>query len=88
MDEVAYPTLESINEVLDILQSNGIKTIDTAKIYKNSEELLGKVHADSRFILDSKYPGGLSPVPSTPESLVTSLNESLAHLQTNQVSFS
>ncbi|CAI7588789.1 unnamed protein product [Penicillium crustosum] len=85
MDEVAYPTLESINEVLDILQSNDIKTIDTAKIYNNSEELLGKVHADSRFTIDSKYPGGFSPDPSTPESLVTSLNESLARLQTNQL---
>lgn len=86
MDEVAYPTLESINETFDILQSNGIKTIDTAKLYNNCEELLGKVHADSRFTIDSKYPGGFSPDPSTPESLVTGLNESLARLQTNQVS--
>lgn len=88
MNEAAYPTLESIEEALDILQSNGIKTIDTAKIYNNSEELLGKVHADSRFTIDSKYPGGFSPDPSTPESLVTSLNESLARLQTGQVSCS
>ncbi|KGO77324.1 Aldo/keto reductase [Penicillium italicum] len=85
MDEVSYPTLESINEVLNILQAKGIKTLDTAKIYNNSEELLGKLHADSRFILDSKYPGGFSPEPSTPESFATALNESLARLQTDQL---
>lgn len=87
MDQAAYPTLESISEVLDILHDKGIKSIDTAKIYSNSEELLGKLHADSRFAIDSKFPGGFRPEPSTPESLVTSLNESLALLQTNQVSF-
>lgn len=88
MDEVSYPTLESINEVLDVLQAKGIKTIDTAKLYNNSEELLGELHADSRFTIDSKYPGGFGPEPSTPESFVTTLNESLALLQTDQVSFS
>ncbi|CAI7586711.1 unnamed protein product [Penicillium glandicola] len=85
MDEVAYPTLESINEVLDILHAKGIKIIDTAKLYKNSEELLGKLHADSRFIIDSKYPGGFSSEPSTPESFLASLDESLALLQTDQL---
>ncbi|KAI3152085.1 hypothetical protein CBS147325_1888 [Penicillium roqueforti] len=85
MDQAAYPTLESISEVLDILHDKGIKSIDTAKIYSNSEELLGKLHADSRFAIDSKFPGGFRPEPSTPESLVTSLNESLALLQTNQL---
>ncbi|KGO41267.1 Aldo/keto reductase subgroup [Penicillium expansum] len=85
MDEVSYPTLESINEVFDILQAKGITTLDTAKIYNNSEEQLGKLHAESRFTIDSKYPGGFSPEPSTPESFNTILNESLAHLQTNQL---
>ncbi|KAJ5385022.1 Aldo/keto reductase subgroup [Penicillium concentricum] len=85
MDEVAYPTLESINEVLDILQANGINHIDTAKFYNNSEALLGKIHAESRFTIDSKYPGGFAPEPSTPESFVANLNQSLALLQTAQL---
>ena len=87
MAQAAYPTLESITEVLDILHAKGIQTIDTAKIYDNSEELLGKAHAGSRFAINSKFPGGLGPEPSTPESIVTSLNESLALLQIKQVSF-
>ncbi|KAJ5959934.1 Aldo/keto reductase subgroup [Penicillium vulpinum] len=85
MDEVAYPTLESINEVLDILEAKGIKHIDTAKLYNNSEELLGKIHADSRFTIDSKYPGGFSSEPSTPDSFLADLNRSLALLQTDQL---
>ncbi|KAJ5531547.1 Aldo/keto reductase subgroup [Penicillium freii] len=85
MDEVAYPTLESINEVLDILQANGINHIDTAKYYNNSEELLGKLHAESRFTIDSKYPGGFASEPSTPESFNANLNRSLSLLQTDQL---
>ncbi|CAP94794.1 hypothetical protein E8E15_004183 [Penicillium rubens] len=85
VDKVSYPTLESIREVLNILHAKGIKNIDTAKRYGNSEELLGKLQAHSRFTIDSKFPGGAGPEPSTPESLVTSLNESLALLQTDQL---
>ncbi|KAJ5487613.1 hypothetical protein N7530_001913 [Penicillium desertorum] len=70
VDKVSYPTLESISEVLDILHAKGIKNIDTAKRYSNSEELLGKLQAHSRFTIDSKFPGGAGPEPSTPESLL------------------
>ncbi|CAG8898053.1 unnamed protein product [Penicillium egyptiacum] len=85
IDKASYPTLESISKILDILHAKGIKNIDTAKRYSDSEELLGKLHADSRFKIDSKFPAGLGAEPSTPESLVTSLNESLALLQTDQL---
>ncbi|KAJ5163134.1 Aldo/keto reductase subgroup [Penicillium coprophilum] len=85
MDEVAYPNLESINEVFDILQANGIKHIDTAKFYNNSEVLLGNLHAHSRFTIDSKYPGGFGSEPSTPESFTETLDQSLARLQTDQL---
>ncbi|CAG8141153.1 unnamed protein product [Penicillium salamii] len=84
-DEGAFPTTEAINQFLDVLQARGVKSIDTARIYPDSEERLGNAHADSRFAIDSKYPGGFSPVPSTPESLVSTLKETLALLQTDQL---
>jgi aflatoxin B1 aldehyde reductase len=88
IDEVAYPTLESIQEVLDILHEKGIKSIDTATIYAGSEKRLGELHAGSRFAIDSKYPGGFGPEPTTSaeESYVANLDKSLSLLQTDQVS--
>ena len=85
MDEVSYPTLESVNEVLDILLARDIKNIDTARIYANSEERLGSVHADSRFAIDSKLPGGFQLEPTTPETVASTLKKTLSLLQTDQV---
>jgi predicted CoA-binding protein len=61
MNEESYPTLESINAALDILEANGVRTIDIVRIYMNSEELLGQVNASSRFAIDTKHPGGFAP---------------------------
>lgn len=86
MDNIALPNVDALNEFLDILQARGVTNIDTARVYANSEERLGAAHADSRFAIDSKYPGGVSQEPSTPESLVSTLQQSLDLLQTDQVS--
>ncbi|KAJ5327424.1 Aldo/keto reductase subgroup [Penicillium brevicompactum] len=84
MDNIALPEVDALNEFLDILQARGVTNIDTARVYANSEERLG-AHADSRFAIDSKYPGGVSQEPSTPESLVSILQQSLDLLQTDQL---
>jgi aryl-alcohol dehydrogenase-like predicted oxidoreductase len=85
MVEKSFPTLESINAALDILQANGVKTIDTARFYMNSEERLGQANASSRFAIDTKHPGGIAPEASSQESIVSIANESLNYLQTDQV---
>ncbi|KAJ5521276.1 hypothetical protein N7527_005391 [Penicillium freii] len=85
MVEEAYPTLDSINAALDILQANNIKTIDTARIYLSSEERLGQVKASSRFAIDTKHPGGFSPEANSQESISSIANQSLDYLQTDQV---
>ncbi|KAJ5854280.1 hypothetical protein N7534_006823 [Penicillium rubens] len=85
MDEESYPTLESINAALDILQANGVKTIDTARIYLNSEERLGLVNASSRFAIDTKHPGGFAPEANSQELIGSIANQSLNYLQTDQV---
>jgi aflatoxin B1 aldehyde reductase len=85
MDEESYPTLESINAALDILQAKGVKTIDTARIYLNSEERLGQVNASSRFAIDTKHPGGFAPEANSQELIGSIANQSLNYLQTDQV---
>lgn len=85
MVEEAYPTLDSINAALDILQANNIKTIDTARIYLSSEERLGQVKASSRFAIDTKHPGGFAPEANSQESISSIANQSLSYLQTDQV---
>lgn len=61
MDTVHYATLDPVKEVLDILQKESIESIDTAKIYPNSEDSLGNAGAAERFSIDTKLPGAYSP---------------------------
>lgn len=45
-------------EVFEILEKNGCKKIDTAALYGESEEYLGKAKAGDKFIIDTKTKGG------------------------------
>ncbi|KAF7337783.1 Aldehyde reductase [Mycena sanguinolenta] len=49
---------EDIEKAYKLLEEGGCNTIDTARIYGDSEEWLGKTGAGKRFIIDSKAPGG------------------------------
>jgi len=51
-------TLEEGKAWLDLLQKLGIKQIDTARVYGDSEAVLGKLDAPKKFIIDTKVPGG------------------------------
>ncbi|CRK15828.1 hypothetical protein BN1723_003849 [Verticillium longisporum] len=72
-------------EWVKVLEEVGIKTIDTAMIYGQSEEILGQVGAASRFIVDTKLPGGFGPELSTQDHVVKTCNASLGRLQTDVV---
>ncbi|KAJ5294313.1 hypothetical protein N7508_009134 [Penicillium antarcticum] len=85
MMEESYPTLESIDAALEILQANGVTSIDTARIYGTSEERLGQIKASSRFAIDTKHPGGFAPEANTQELIGSIANQSLKYLQTDQV---
>jgi aryl-alcohol dehydrogenase-like predicted oxidoreductase len=80
-----FTSLEATTEALDLLEASGVKTIDTARFYPNSEEWLGEAAAPSRFIIDTKYPGGFASKASSKEGLVASAEESLAALGVDQV---
>lgn len=81
----AYPSLDSIRVLLDMLQEAGIGSIDTARSYLDSEELLGRVSASSNFAIDTKAPGGINEQPSTKERIMEDAAKSTKLLQTDQV---
>ncbi|KAJ6499159.1 NADP-dependent oxidoreductase domain-containing protein [Mycena sanguinolenta] len=60
-----FPDEETIEKAYQLLEEGGCTTIDTARIYGNSEEWIGKTGAGKRFAIDSKAPGGFIPGSST-----------------------
>lgn len=71
---------------LSVVVELGIKNIDTATIYNESEAVLGENDAPSRFVVDTKFPGGFGSEPSTKENIIKIGNESLKKLKTKTVS--
>ena len=80
-----YP-LPKLEEFLSVLEKGGVKDIDTAQLYWDSEKLLGDVNAASRFSIDTKHIGGSKPGESTKEKVIARGEKSLADLQTKPVS--
>ncbi|KAJ7174843.1 NADP-dependent oxidoreductase domain-containing protein [Mycena filopes] len=76
---------ESIAEVYTLLEAAGVDTIDTARLYGPSEEWMGKTGAGTRFIIDSKTPGGFTPGGSTSETIPQHAKETLERLRVDQV---
>ncbi|KAK6083889.1 aldehyde reductase [Seiridium cupressi] len=72
--------------VLNVLEEFGVDTIDTARIYASSEELIGKRGAADRFEIDTKHPGGFAQnTPATKENVIETAEVSLGLLKTDQV---
>lgn len=81
----AFPTLELLNPVLSALEAAGVKSIDTAEIYGNSEELLGQAKAGERFTFDTKAPGGFKKGTLSNEGVKKSAATSLKRLGVDKV---
>ncbi|KAL2850520.1 NADP-dependent oxidoreductase domain-containing protein [Aspergillus pseudodeflectus] len=83
--ESEFTTVDATKGALHLLEAGGVATIDTARMYPDSEEYLGQAGAAARFAIDTKYPGGFSPTPSSKEGLIASAEESINALRTEQV---
>ncbi|EAU29576.1 conserved hypothetical protein [Aspergillus terreus NIH2624] len=84
-EQGSHRTAAEVEEMLQVLQQQGITTIDTAQIYGSSEELLGLTHAAARFVIDTKHCGGFAPGNSTKEKVIAGAEESLRKLQMDKV---
>ncbi|KAK4183191.1 NADP-dependent oxidoreductase domain-containing protein [Podospora australis] len=67
----------ALQEIFPTLGFYGVHQIDTARVYGQSERILGKAKAPSRFLIDTTMPGGLQPgsLARVREQLETSLSE-------------
>ncbi|KAJ7809083.1 aldehyde reductase [Mycena olivaceomarginata] len=75
----------SIEQLYKLLEEGGCDTIDTARIYFDSEVWLGKTGAGKRFTIDSKTPGGGVPGTSTGEGILQHAKETVERLQVKSV---
>lgn len=78
-------TPEEVRTWLKALKEAGISTIDTAQGYGTSEDVLGEVGAASEFTIDTKFSAGFGPTKATRDHVITSGQESLKKLKTDQV---
>jgi aryl-alcohol dehydrogenase-like predicted oxidoreductase len=83
----SFPDEESIEKAYKLLEEGGCDTIDTARLYDNSEEWLGKTGAGKRFTIDSKTPGGFGgPGTSTSVTIPQHAKETVERLGVKSVS--
>jgi aryl-alcohol dehydrogenase-like predicted oxidoreductase len=81
-----YPTPADAKVVLDAVYDNGVRHIDTAQLYGDSEEFLGANNAGDRFNIDTKAKGGFDPNNSLqPDNLYKNAPASLSKLKVKQV---
>lgn len=81
-----YKSSEDIKPFLDVLQELGIKDLDTATLYHESETWLGENKAAARFPnISTKHPGLAFPNPATKDEVIAVGKASLEKLATNQV---
>ena len=77
---------EAVDELYKTLKEGGCDTIDTARIYADSEEFIGKTHGGDLFTLDSKTPGGFEAGTSTSTGIVQHAKEAVEKLGVKSVS--
>jgi aflatoxin B1 aldehyde reductase len=74
-----------IQELYRTLKDVGIETMDTARLYGNSEEWIGKTQGGDHFVIDTKTPGGFIPGTSTSAGIVQHAKESVERLGVKKV---
>ena len=81
-----FPDASSIEKLYELLEDGGCDTIDTARLYSNSEETIGKTHGGDRFIIDSKTPGGFIAGQSTASGILQHARETTERLGVKHLS--
>lgn len=76
---------DNLPQVYDIMEAGDCQTIDTAALYGESEEILGKTHAGKRFTIDTKTRGGFVEGAATKENIIAEAKHSREMLGVEQV---
>jgi aryl-alcohol dehydrogenase-like predicted oxidoreductase len=81
-----FPNVPMIGELYQLLKEGGCDTIDTSRLYSNSEEWIGKTCGGDQFIIDSKTPGGFIAGGSDSAGILQHAKETTERLGVRNVS--
>lgn len=85
LSEWAYfKTHEEQEEVVDVLLANGVKNIDTARLYTGSEKAIGQCAKRTQFTIDTKWIGGFAPGTITKDAAIADAKDSLKTVDIDQ----
>jgi len=80
----AFSKDELIAEVFDTLKKGGVEAIDTARLYPNSEETIGRSPGHEDFAIDTKIIGGFAPGTAKKEAIIADAQDSLDKVKIKQ----
>ncbi|KAJ1555939.1 Aflatoxin B1 aldehyde reductase member 2 [Cladochytrium tenue] len=75
----------NLAEAAAVLKEAGIRTLDSARAYGDSEAVIGRLGLPARFTVDTKHPGGFHPLGATKESILEVAATSFGLLKTDQI---
>ncbi|KAH7071524.1 NADP-dependent oxidoreductase domain-containing protein [Paraphoma chrysanthemicola] len=79
-----FKTDEVRSKVLDVLLAEGVKNLDSARIYPGSEVAIGAQEKRTNFIIDTKLAGGFQPGVVTKDGVIKDAQDSLDRVKIKQ----
>jgi aflatoxin B1 aldehyde reductase len=77
---------ETVYRLYEVLKRNGCDSLDTARLYSDSEEWIGKTRGGEQFTIDSKTPGGAITGGSNAAGILQHAEETVKRLGVKNVS--
>ncbi|KAK4893102.1 hypothetical protein LTR27_008442 [Elasticomyces elasticus] len=80
-----FGSSDVVQQLYAILDEHGVKIIDSAQLYGNSEAILGDTQAGDKFTIDTKWQGGFKPGNLKKQNVIVTARESIERLRVKQV---
>lgn len=81
----SFPDVPTIEKLYELLKEGECDTIDTARLYSDSEEWIGATSGGDQFIIDSKTPGGFVAGGSTSTGILQHAKDTVERLGVKNV---
>lgn len=79
-----FKTDERVQEAFGVLKSEGVKVLDTARLYEGSEVTIGNQPGREDFVIDTKIKGGFSPGSAAKDAIIKDAQDSLDRVKIKQ----
>ncbi|KAH6882443.1 NADP-dependent oxidoreductase domain-containing protein [Alternaria rosae] len=84
-DSSYFKTQEDRAKLIDVLLANGVKNIDSARLYAGSEVAIGQLEKRKDFVIDTKLPGGFgTPGELKKDNVIKYCQESIERAKIDQ----